>query len=156
TNGRRPARGGATPTHGCSGDSRDRCIGDTGNENLRQRDFDGDDLHRHLLGLHGAATGECNVLPRTECQLFQSICRRMANASATSISEESQMFPCCHRTAPVSTKRRNRALHKATMKKLLLTGIAALFLATGTAHAQLNSFPRGDWRGGCGSSWQIC
>jgi len=42
------------------------------------------------------------------------------------------------------------------MKKLLLTGIAALFLATGTAHAQLNSFPRGDWRGSCGSSWQIC
>src|SRR5262249_4376887 len=36
-----------------------RCIGDIGNENLRQRDFDGDDLHRHLLGLHGAATGFC-------------------------------------------------------------------------------------------------
>jgi hypothetical protein len=45
------------------------------------------------------------------------------------------MFPCCHRTASVSTKRRNRALHKATMKKALLAGVTALFLATGTAHA---------------------
>ena len=38
---------------------------------------------------------------------------------------------------------------KAAMKKLFLTGIAVLLLATGTANAQ--------WiPPGCGSSWQIC
>jgi hypothetical protein len=32
------------------------------------------------------------------------------------------------------------------MKKLLLTGIAALFLATGTAHAQWYNHPYVSWR----------
>src|SRR5215510_3753802 len=34
-----------------------RCIGDIGNENLRQHHFDDGNLHRRLLGLHGAAAG---------------------------------------------------------------------------------------------------
>src|SRR5262249_16335010 len=34
-----------------------RCIGDIGNENLRQPHFDDGNLYRHFLGIHGAATG---------------------------------------------------------------------------------------------------
>src|SRR5262249_31165947 len=42
-----------------------RCIGGTGNENLRQRHFDGGNLHRDLFGVHGPATGECELATDT-------------------------------------------------------------------------------------------
>jgi hypothetical protein len=36
-----------------------RCVGDIGNENSRQPHPDDSNLHRHFLGIHGTATGEC-------------------------------------------------------------------------------------------------
>jgi hypothetical protein len=61
-----PPRGGGAPyTHTDAPPARSlellawlstlRCIGDTGNENLRQRHSNSDDLCRHFLGVHGAA-----------------------------------------------------------------------------------------------------
>ena len=75
-------RGSDTPAHGCSSHAgtifgiasmaiNASIYRDTGNENLRQRDFDG--FRRHLLGVHGAAAGAGATMPsgrRSVSQLF--------------------------------------------------------------------------------------
>src|SRR5262245_22120454 len=112
-----------------------RCIGDIGNEHLRQHHFDDGNLRRHFLGLHGAATGAGTTVHRYK----GSRCRSLPPGDADPrvpcvLSRELRLNGCIGA----------RQLHQvpdcwsqkgSPMKQLLLTSIAALFLATGAAHA---------------------